>query len=112
MLQRTGYAAWSMFRTFSSLLVVSLVWTATLAAAISQTVQVQVGAVAGVPGREPSITVFKGIPFAAPPVVHFHQSDWFHVLCGSEFIANAICGIARSDIHCLQPGGAASSELL
>src|SRR5581483_7175660 len=57
-----------MFRMFSSLLVGSLVSTGVLAAAISQTIHVQGGAVAGVPGREPSITVFKGIAFAAPPV--------------------------------------------
>jgi para-nitrobenzyl esterase len=57
-----------MVRTFSSLLIASLVWTGALAAAISQPVQVEGGAAAGVPGREPSITAFKGIPFAAPPV--------------------------------------------
>lgn len=57
-----------MFRTFSSFLIVSLVWAGALAAAISQPVPVEGGAVTGVPGRDPSITTFKGIPFAAPPV--------------------------------------------
>ena len=57
-----------MFRMFSSFLVVSLVWTGVLAAAISQPVPVTGGAVTGIPGRDPSITAFKGIPFAAPPV--------------------------------------------
>lgn len=57
-----------MFRVLSSFLVVSLVASATLAAAISQSVQVEGGAVTGIPGRDRSITAFKGIPFAAPPV--------------------------------------------
>jgi para-nitrobenzyl esterase len=39
-----------------------------LAGAISGPVKVQGGTISGVPGRTPSITVFKGIPFAAPPV--------------------------------------------
>jgi para-nitrobenzyl esterase len=37
-------------------------------AAIRQTVKVEGGLVAGVPGKDTSITTFKGIPFAAPPV--------------------------------------------
>ena len=40
-----------------------------LLAAIGQPVKVDGGLVAGVPGsRDASISVFKGIPFAAPPV--------------------------------------------
>ncbi|HLK67443.1 MAG TPA: carboxylesterase family protein [Bryobacteraceae bacterium] len=39
-----------------------------LAAAITQPVKIEGGALAGVPGKNPSIMVFKGIPFAAPPV--------------------------------------------
>lgn len=57
-----------MFRSFSALLLTFLVCTGTSAAAISQAVQVEGGTVRGVPGREASITAFKGIPFAAPPV--------------------------------------------
>ena len=37
-------------------------------AAITQPVKVEGGRVAGVPGKDPSITVFKGVPFAAAPV--------------------------------------------
>ena len=37
-------------------------------AAITKPVKVEGGLVAGVPGRDTSIMVFKGIPFAAPPV--------------------------------------------
>jgi para-nitrobenzyl esterase len=57
-----------MLQTFSSFLVVSVVGTGALAGAISQPIRIQGGAVTGVPGRDPSITTFKGIPFAAPPV--------------------------------------------
>lgn len=37
-------------------------------AAIAEPVKIETGALLGVPGRKPSITVFKGIPYAAPPV--------------------------------------------
>ena len=37
-------------------------------AALTQPVKIQTGLVSGVPGRDPAIQVFKGIPFAAPPV--------------------------------------------
>ncbi len=37
-------------------------------AASAQPVKVTGGTVSGVPGRDASITVFKGLPFAAPPV--------------------------------------------
>jgi carboxylesterase type B len=39
-----------------------------LAAAIKQPVSVKGGLVSGVPGKDPSVLTFKGIPFAAPPV--------------------------------------------
>jgi para-nitrobenzyl esterase len=38
------------------------------AGAIQQPIRVEGGLVSGAPGRDPSITAFKGIPFAAPPV--------------------------------------------
>ena len=38
------------------------------AGAIQQPLRVEGGLVSGAPGRDPSITAFKGIPFAAPPV--------------------------------------------
>ena len=41
---------------------------ASAAGAIQQPVQVKGGLVSGVPGTDPSISAFKGIPFAAPPV--------------------------------------------
>lgn len=39
-----------------------------LGAAITQPVTVEGGQISGVPGRDASIMVFKGIPYAAPPV--------------------------------------------
>lgn len=39
-----------------------------LAAAISQPVKIETGLVSGIPGADPSITAFKGIPYAQPPV--------------------------------------------
>jgi len=39
-----------------------------LGAAIQQPVKIDGGQVAGVPGKDTSILVFKGLPFAAPPV--------------------------------------------
>ena len=38
------------------------------AAAITQPVKVEGGQVSGVPGKDPTVSAFKGIPFAAPPV--------------------------------------------
>ncbi|HTS63901.1 MAG TPA: carboxylesterase family protein [Candidatus Acidoferrales bacterium] len=49
-------------------LMVSIYTLAGLHAAIQQPVKTGSGLVAGMPGKDSSITVFKGIPFAAPPV--------------------------------------------
>jgi len=38
------------------------------AAAIQQPVKVASGQISGTPASDPSIAVFKGIPYAAPPV--------------------------------------------
>jgi para-nitrobenzyl esterase len=48
--------------------VVAVAVAVTLSAAVKQPVKVTGGQVSGVPGKDPSITAFKGIPFAAPPV--------------------------------------------
>lgn len=86
----------NMFQTFFSLLVVSLVWAGALAAAISQPVQVEGGAVTGIPGRDPSVTAFKGIPFAAPPVSNLRWREpqpvisWNGVRQSGEFGSSCI----------------------
>src|ERR1035438_618607 len=46
---------------------VALFLCANLAAALKQPVPTERGLVTGVPGTDKSITVFKGIPFAAAP---------------------------------------------
>jgi Carboxylesterase family len=53
----------------SQLLVAAAVLAAgSVSAAITQPVKVEGGLVSGIPGTDSSIAVFKGIPFAAPPV--------------------------------------------
>lgn len=42
--------------------------SAVLTAAIPEPVRTDLGLLTGVPGKDPSVRVFKGIPFAAPPV--------------------------------------------
>jgi para-nitrobenzyl esterase len=39
-----------------------------LTAAINKPVKLGTGEIAGVPGKDPNVSVFKGIPYAAPPV--------------------------------------------
>src|ERR1700693_1957821 len=53
---------------FLRLASVAILAVGTLAAGIHQLVSVTGGLASGVPGQDPSILTFKGIPFAAPPV--------------------------------------------
>ncbi len=55
-------------RNLLSTVIPAILAAGPLAAAISQPVKVEGGLVSGVPAKDPSITVFKGIPFATPPV--------------------------------------------
>src|SRR5271166_5044317 len=55
-------------RSFLGTVIPAILAVGSVAAAISQPVKVEGGLVSGVPARDPSITAFKGIPFAAPPV--------------------------------------------
>jgi hypothetical protein len=41
--------------------------------AINAPVEAEAGVLSGVPGREPSITAYKGVPYAAPPVSIGHR---------------------------------------
>src|SRR5258708_2131927 len=56
-----------MRRTTLVCLVLLALLTVPLAAAITAPVRVSGGQVSGVPGKDPSVMTFKGIPFAAPP---------------------------------------------
>ena len=68
----------------------------TLAAAINQPVSVEGGLVSGVPGKDPSILTFKGIPFAAPPVGSLRWREpkpvaaWHGVRQADKFSAGCI----------------------
>jgi len=53
---------------FGVLLAAALAALAPLTAAIRQPVRIDSGLVSGIPGSDPAVTVFKGIPFAAAPV--------------------------------------------
>ena len=54
----------------SLLIVAALVLAATslVPAAVSDPVSLDTGLIAGVPGSSPGVRVFKGVPFAGPPV--------------------------------------------
>ena len=60
-------------------------------AALPDAVKIDSGSVAGVPATDPSVRVFKGIPFAAPPVgdlrwkVAQPSAKWDGVRMASEF---------------------------
>src|SRR5215471_16357197 len=50
------------------LLLASCIPAAVALAAISDPVKIDTGSISGVSGKDPSVRVFKGIPYAAPPV--------------------------------------------
>ncbi|MDR2215376.1 MAG: carboxylesterase family protein [Nevskiaceae bacterium] len=58
-------------RAFLAVVVAALGFAGTAiaaAAAAQQTVRIDSGAISGVPGARPGVTVYRGIPFAMPPV--------------------------------------------
>ena len=65
-------AQWMVVKSLGSVAVAILMAICAAAApanaAMNQTVQVQGGLVSGAPGLDPAITIYKGIPYAAPPV--------------------------------------------
>src|ERR1035438_9009859 len=69
----------------------ALILVASLQAAIDAPVKLDTGQVSGIPGNNPDIRVFKGIPFAAPPVgnLRWHSptpaAKWDGVRKGDEF---------------------------
>ncbi len=62
-----------------------------LAAAVHEPVRVEQGQLSGVPGDDPSVRVYKGIPYAAPPVGDLRwrapkpAADWPGVRKADEF---------------------------
>lgn len=73
-----------------------------LPAAINEPVRIQTGMVQGVPGDDPSVTAFKGIPFAAPPVGDLRwrppqaPASWQGVLKADHYSAACIQDHTRS----------------
>jgi para-nitrobenzyl esterase len=67
-----------------------------LAAAINDPVRVEQGQLSGIPGSDPSIRVYKGIPFAAPPVGDLRwrapkpAADWPGVRKADQFSATCM----------------------
>jgi len=70
-----------------------------LAAALKVPVKTQSGQVQGAPGTDPSVTAFKGIPFAAPPVGELRwrapqpPASWQRVRAATGFGASCIQSI-------------------
>jgi para-nitrobenzyl esterase len=67
-----------------------------LAAAITDPVRVEQGQLSGVPGTDPDVRVYKGIPFAAPPVGDLRwrapkpAADWPGVRNADQFSATCM----------------------
>jgi len=70
-------------------------------AALKNPVKIQSGRVAGVPGKDASISVFKGIPYAAPPVGDLRwrepkpPSAWKGVRPAGEFGASCVQNVVQ-----------------
>jgi para-nitrobenzyl esterase len=96
---------------------VGFVPTRVTAAAELDQVKTESGVVSGIPGLKPGVEVFKGIPFAAPPVGELRwrapqpPASWTGVRKGDKFAA--ICPQKTDDldsIYYLDPGPQTLSE--
>ena len=82
-------------------LILAMLVSGSLAAAIEQPVKVEGGLVAGLPGKDPAVLVFKGIPFAAPPVGDGRWREpqpvvaWHGVRAANKFSAGCIQHVAN-----------------
>ncbi len=78
-----------------------LLTASSLPAAIRQPVRVEGGLVSGVPGNDPAILTFKGIPFAAPPVGDLRWREpkpvvaWRGVRVADKFSPGCIQSVVR-----------------
>jgi para-nitrobenzyl esterase len=91
-----GSARPGLMRALSVLLFVTVAAVMPLTAAIKEAVRVEGGLLSGVPGSDPSVTVFRGIPFAAPPVGDLRwrapqpPAPWQGVRKADQFSANCM----------------------
>jgi para-nitrobenzyl esterase len=87
--------------TFLSALMSALLSAPLLGAALTQPVPTESGLLAGAPGTDKSITVFRGVPFAAPPVGEKRWRapeaplKWQGVRAADHFGANCVQTITR-----------------
>jgi carboxylesterase type B len=86
---------------FAALLGVVILGALPLAAALTQPVRTKTGQLSGVPATDPKVTVFRGIPYAAPPVGDLRwrapkpAAPWPGVRKAAEFGANCMQGIVE-----------------
>src|SRR5579863_7763713 len=78
-------------RPYLAAIILTLGGAAVALAAIDQPVKLDTGLVSGVPGKNAEVRVFKGIPFAAPPVGDLRwkppqpAAKWEGVRAGDQF---------------------------
>src|SRR4051794_14099480 len=81
-----------------SILSVTLILAGAAAAAISDPIRLDSGSVSGVPAGESGVRIFKGIPFAAPPVGDLRwrapqaAAHWDGVRKADQFGSNCTAG--------------------
>jgi para-nitrobenzyl esterase len=107
--------------TLAAALPATLATLMPLTAALNEPVRVEGGLLAGVPGSDPAVTAFKGVPYAAPPVGDLRwrapqpPARWDGVRKADEFSANCVqrmrdsLGPWTSEY---QPHGAVSEDCL
>jgi para-nitrobenzyl esterase len=83
-------------RTLAALVAVTVVSAIPTSAAIPEPARIETGLVSGVAGSFPEVRVFKGLPFAAPPVGDFRwrppqpPRNWDGVRAADKFSANCM----------------------
>ena len=91
----------TLMRNLFNAFIVTVSAVGLLGAAIKHPVKVGGGLVSGVPGKDPSILAFKGIPFAAPPVGDLRWREpepvaaWPGVRKADKFSASCIQQVAN-----------------